>query len=204
MRVALIQLNASDDPEANLPQTLALMDEAVLSGADIIMTPEVTNCVSGSRSRQAAVLSDEANDRTLYALRSQAAAFKIWVLIGSLALKGGSEGRFVNRSFLIDPTGRIVARYDKIHMFDVTLSEKEQYLESAGYAPGTDVVTHSVGNAVLGMTICYDLRFPHLYRRLAQSGATVLTVPSAFAKITGEAHWETLLRARAISIRFRA
>lgn len=198
MRVALIQLNASDDPDANLPQTLAYMDEAVLSGADIILTPEVTNCVSGSRERQIEVLHDEASDPTLYAMRSQAAAFKTWVLIGSLAVKGGSEGRFINRSYLIDPTGRIAARYDKIHMFDVVLSENEQYRESAGYAPGNEAVTYPVGDAVLGLTVCYDLRFPQLYRRLAQAGATILTIPSAFAKLTGEAHWETLLRARAI------
>ena len=198
MRVALVQLNASDDPAANLPVTLGFLNEAADSGAEIALTPEVTNCVSASRSRQAAVLRDEADDATLPAIRDLAAKRGIWVLIGSLALKGGADGRFVNRSFLIAPDGAVVARYDKMHMFDVSISEVETYRESAGYAPGDRAVIAGAAGAMLGLTICYDLRFPYLYRHLAQSGAEVLTVPSAFAPDTGAAHWETLLRARAI------
>lgn len=198
MRVGLLQLNSSDDPSENLASTLSFVDEAADAGAEFILTPEVTNCVSASRARQNEVLRSEDDDPTLAGLRAAFADRGVWGLIGSLAIKGGADGRFLNRSFLISPDGDIAARYDKIHMFDVTLSETESYRESAGYQPGANAVTHEVGDAVVGMTICYDVRFPHLYRRLAQSGATVLTVPSAFARETGQAHWETLLRARAI------
>ena len=163
------------------------------------MTPEVTNCVSASRDHQRSVLQHEDEDITLAALRAQAGRLGIWLLIGSLALKTRDpDGRFSNRSFLISPEGHIMARYDKIHMFDVTVSETETYRESAGYRPGEAAVVADMGGLTLGMTICYDIRFPHLYRRLAQAGAQVLSVPSAFSPVTGAAHWETLLRARAI------
>ena len=198
MRVALVQLTASDDPIANLPTTLSLIDEAAGPGADFVLTPEVTNCVSGSRARQQEVLRPQDEDETLSAMREAFRKHAVWGLIGSLALKGGDDGRFVNRSFLIDPDGRIAAQYDKIHMFDVTLSETESYRESAGYRPGERAVVHDTGAAAIGLSICYDVRFPALYRKLAQSGAQILTVPSAFAVATGRAHWETLLRARAI------
>ena len=125
MRVALLQLNASDDPQENLSETLALVSEAALSGADLILTPEVTNCVSSSRSRQAEVLETEASDPTLSALCAAFAEHGVWGLIGSLGLKGGADGRFLNRSFLIDPRGTVQARYDKIHMFDVAVSGAE-------------------------------------------------------------------------------
>lgn len=197
IRAALVQLNASDDPGANLPQTLRLLREA--ASADLIVTPEVTNCVSASRTRQQEVLRPEAEDPTLAALQGEAARLGKWVLIGSLALKTDDpKGRFANRSFLIGPDGGIAARYDKIHMFDVTVSEMETYRESAGYRPGERGVLARTPLAALGLTICYDLRFPHLYRALAQAGAQIITVPSAFSPVTGAAHWETLLRARAI------
>ena len=122
----------------------------------------------------------------------------IWLLIGSLALKSENDSRFANRSFLIGPDGRIQARYDKMHMFDVTLSETETYRESDGYKPGDRAVVSHVENTTVGLTICYDVRFPYLYRDLAQAGAKVLTVPSAFSPDTGPFHWEPLLRARAI------
>ena len=198
MRVGLVQLNASDDPVANLPETLRLATEAADSGATFVLTPEVTNCVSASRKRQMEVLVTEDEDETLTALRSVANARGIHLLIGSLALKEPGEDRFVNRSFLIGPDGGIRARYDKIHMFDVAISETETYRESAGYRPGSAAVIASAGGVPIGMTICYDVRFPALYRDLAQAGAKVLTVPSAFSPDTGKAHWETLLRARAI------
>ncbi|MEM9271043.1 MAG: nitrilase-related carbon-nitrogen hydrolase, partial [Pseudomonadota bacterium] len=121
-----------------------------------------------------------------------------WILIGSLALKGEMDARFVNRSFLIDETGVIRARADKIHMFDVTLPGGEQYRESAGYRPGTQAVLAETPWGSLGMSVCYDLRFPALFRGLSQAGATLLTIPSAFTVPTGRAHWEALLRARAI------
>ena len=199
MRAGLIQLTASDDPAENLLVTRQLIEEAAAAGAGLVLTPEVTNCVSASRARQAAVLRPETEDATLAGLRETAAAKGIWLLIGSLALKDpDGDGRFVNRSFLVSPSGGIVARYDKIHMFDVAISEAETYRESAGYRPGDTAVLAQVGAATVGMTICYDVRFPYLYRDLAKAGAEILTVPSAFAPDTGAAHWETLLRARAI------
>ncbi len=199
MRAALVQLCSGDDPETNLPRTLALIEEGVARGAGFILTPEVTNCVSASRARQEAVLQREEDDITLAALRDVARARGIWLLIGSLALKtGDADGRFANRSFLITPEGQIAARYDKIHMFDVTISESESYRESAGYRPGSAACLAHTPFGALGMTICYDLRFPHLYRGLAQHGAEIISVPSAFSRVTGTAHWEMLLRARAI------
>lgn len=199
VRVGLLQLTTSDDPAANLPETVALLRRAVGGGAGFVLTPEVTNCVSTSRKRQAEMLRTESADLTLSALRDEAARAGIWLLIGSLALKTGAEdGRFANRSFLIGPDGAIVARYDKIHMFDVQVSETETYRESDGYAPGARAVVADTPFARIGLTICYDVRFPRLYRALAQAGAGILTVPSAFSPVTGPAHWETLLRARAI------
>ncbi|MCG6884942.1 MAG: carbon-nitrogen hydrolase family protein [Silicimonas sp.] len=198
MRVGLVQLNATDDPSENLGPTQMFVDEAASAGAKFVLTPEVTNCVSASRARQNHVLRTEAEDKTLSALRDRSAALGIWLLIGSLALKGEDDARFVNRSFLIAPDGGIAARYDKMHMFDVMLSETETYRESDGYKPGGCAVLSHVGDVPVGLTICYDLRFPYLYRALAQAGAAILTVPSAFSPDTGPVHWETLLRARAI------
>jgi predicted amidohydrolase len=199
MRAALVQLNVSDDPGANLTGTQALVAAAIKGGAEFVLTPECTNILSGNRDHQRAVLHPEATDPTLAALRDQAAKAGVWLLIGSLALKtGDADGRFANRSFLIAPDGGIAARYDKIHMFDVNVSETEVYRESAAYRPGDRAVVVDTPLARIGMTVCYDVRFPHLYRRLAQGGAQILTVPAAFNHITGAAHWEVLLRARAI------
>ncbi|WP_112321146.1 carbon-nitrogen hydrolase family protein [Oceanibium sediminis] len=198
MRVGLLQLTTSDDPAESLARTLPMVAAAAADGATLIATPEVTNCVSLSRGRQEAVLHEEAEDPTLAGLRAAAAEHGTWCLIGSLALKTG-ERRFANRSFLIAPDGAIAARYDKIHMFDVDLGQDEAYRESDGYRPGTQAVLAPVGDDVtLGMTICYDLRFPKLYRMLAQAGANVISIPSAFTRPTGAAHWDVLLRARAI------
>lgn len=198
-KVGLITLNSSDDPAHNLRVVQSYIDEAATRGAQIVMTPEVTNCVSTSRVHQKTVLSLEADDLTLLALQKQALKLQVWILIGSLALKtSDADGRFANRSFLIGPDGKIKARYDKIHMFDVTLSDAESYKESAGYRPGAEAVVAKTNLGAIGLTICYDIRFAHLYRSLAQSGAEILTVPAAFAQATGQAHWEVLLRARAI------
>lgn len=199
MRIALIQLNVSDDPAANLPQTRRLVQEAADGGAVFILTPECTNGLSSSRAHQAAVFFHEADDPTLQALRDDAARLGVWLLIGSLALlTSDADGRFANRSFLIDPRGQIAARYDKIHMFDVDVSATERYRESEGYRPGDQAVLAQTPFGVVGMTVCYDVRFAYLYRQLAQAGAQILTVPAAFNHITGAAHWEVLLRARAI------
>ncbi|MZR12108.1 carbon-nitrogen hydrolase family protein [Maritimibacter sp. DP07] len=199
MRVGLLQLSSGDDPAANLPHTLARIDEAARDGATLVLTPEVTNCVSTSRRQQEAVLQREDDDITLAALRDAARAHGIWIVAGSLAVKTDDpDGRFANRSFLIAPSGDVTARYDKIHMFDVDVSETESYRESKGYRPGTRAVLANTDMATLGLTICYDLRFPHLFRTLAQKGAQIITVPSAFSTGTGPDHWEPLLRARAI------
>ncbi len=199
MRAALVQLNVSDDVAVNLAQTLAFLREARAGGTGFVLTPECTNGLWSDRATQRAVLRHEGDDPTLATLREEAASLGIWLLIGSLALLTGDEdGRFANRSFLIAPDGSIAARYDKIHMFDVNVSETEVYRESAGFRPGARAVTAETPFGKLGMTVCYDIRFPHLYRRLAKAGAQILTVPAAFNHITGAAHWETLLRARAI------
>lgn len=199
MRAALVQLTVSDDPEANLPETLRLVRAAVAGGAGFVLTPECTNSLSSSRDRQRVMFRHQAEDKTLGALRSEAAAQRIWLLIGSLGLLTDDvSGRFANRSFLIGPDGHIVAQYDKIHMFDVNVSDTEVYRESNGYRPGDRAVLAQTPFGTVGMTVCYDLRFPHLFRRLAQGGAQILTVPAAFNHITGAAHWEVLLRARAI------
>ena len=199
MRAGLVQLNVCDDPAVNLPETVALVRAAAAGGAGFVLTPECTNALSGNRSHQRAVLRHEAADPTLAALRDEAARAGIWLLIGSLGLlTDDADGRFANRSFLITPAGEIAARYDKIHMFDVNVTETEIYRESAGYRPGAQAVLADARFARIGMTVCYDLRFPHLFRRLAKAGAQILTVPAAFNHLTGQAHWEVLLRARAI------
>lgn len=199
MRAGLVQLSVTDDPLANLPVTVDLVRQAIAGGAGFVLTPEVTNCLSSDRAHQRAVLRHEEDDPTLAALRAEAAEAGIWLLIGSLGLlTHDADGRFANRSFLIGPDGGVRARYDKIHMFDVTVSETEKYLESSGYRPGNRAVLADTPFGQIGMSVCYDVRFPHLYRRLAQAGATILTVPAAFNDTTGAAHWESLLRARAI------
>ena len=199
MRAALIQLNVSDDPVANLPVTVDLVRKAAAGGAGFVLTPELTNGLSSSRAHQRSVFRHEDEDATLATLRAEAKAAGIWLLVGSLGLlTQDADGRFANRSFLVAPDGGIAARYDKIHMFDVNVSETEVYRESEGYRPGTSAVVAETPFARIGMTVCYDVRFPALYRRLAQGGAQIITVPAAFNHITGAAHWETLLRARAI------
>jgi predicted amidohydrolase len=200
LRAGLIQLCCGDDPAANLAQTEALIRDAAGEGAGLILTPECTNLVSASRARQASLLTREADDLTLIRLSAVAADLRVWLLVGSLLLKSDApeDDRFINRSLLLGPDGGVVARYDKIHMFDVDLGAGERYRESAAFRPGVQAVVAPAAGISLGMTICYDLRFPALYRRLAQGGAQVLAIPSAFTVPTGKAHWEPLLRARAI------
>lgn len=199
MKSALLQLNVTDDPAKNLPVTVGMLRDAVAQGAKFVLTPEVTNCVSTSRRHQQDVLQQESEDQTLAALRSEAADAGIWLLIGSLGLKTDDpDGRLANRSFLIAPDGAVAARYDKIHMFDVQINETETYRESEGYRPGTQAVVVDTPFARIGMSVCYDVRFPKLYQALANAGARIITVPAAFSPVTGAAHWHALLRARAI------
>lgn len=199
MKTALLQITSSDDPAENLQVVRAMMSDAARQGAWFILTPEVTNCVSTSTTRQRQVLQHEEDDATLAGLREQAQALGVWLLIGSLAIKThDADGRFANRSYMVGPQGQIVARYDKIHMFDVQVTETETFRESANYRPGDRAVIAETDFGAVGMSVCYDLRFAHLYSGLARAGARILTVPAAFSPVTGAAHWQPLLRARAI------
>lgn len=199
MKAALFQITSGEDPAANLAMLHEMLAEAKAAGAGFVLTPEVTNFVSLDRALQAKVLRTEEDDPTLAGLRETARALGLWLSIGSLALKtGDGDGRFANRSFLIGPDGAVVARYDKIHMFDVQVSATETFRESAAFRPGGRAVVADTPFARLGLSVCYDLRFAYLYRALARAGAEVLLIPSAFTPVTGAAHWEPLLRARAI------
>lgn len=176
-----------------------MVRRAAAEGADFVLTPEVTNIISTSRQYQQSVLHPQDDDPTLAGLRDVAAECGLHLLIGSLALKtGDADQRFANRSFMIAPDGSILAQYDKIHMFDVDIDKAETFRESAGFRPGKNAVVAETALGKIGMTICYDVRFAHLYRDLAKAGAAILTVPAAFSPVSGAAHWEVLLRARAI------
>jgi len=194
---AMIQMRAGLLPEPNLDQGARLIREAAAQGASFVQTPEVSNMMQTDRIALFEHLRSEEDDRSLAGYRDLARELKIHLNIGSLALQITPE-KAVNRSFLIGPSGDILARYDKIHMFDIDLGGGESYRESANYQPGETAVITDLPWGRLGMTICYDVRFPALYRALAEAGASFLTVPSAFTKKTGVAHWHTLLRARAI------
>jgi predicted amidohydrolase len=196
-RVALIQTRSGRSPAANLDAATKLIGEAKAGGADYVQTPEMTNILEAKRDALMTAIRPEREDPSLAAFRDLARQHRLWLHIGSLALKI-SPDRAVNRGFLIDPQGEIAARYDKIHMFDVDLPNGESYRESRSYAPGEDAVTANLPWGRLGLTICYDLRFPALYRALAEAGSIFLAIPSAFTKQTGEAHWHVLNRARAI------
>jgi predicted amidohydrolase len=199
MRVALAQMTSGIDPAANAHALTEAIAEAGRSGADMIFTPEMSGLLDRDRTRAAAKLRNEASDPVLAAVREAAAKAGIWVQLGSLALAGErADGRLVNRGFLIDATGAIRARYDKIHLFDVDLAGGESWRESAVYAPGSAPMLATTPWGILGLTICYDLRFPDLYRSLTDAGAVILAVPAAFTVPTGKAHWHLLLRARAV------
>ncbi len=194
---AMVQMRTGLLPEPSLEQATRLIREAVVQGADYVLTPEVSNMMQVNRRTLFEHLAAEEDDLSLKAYRALAAELRIHLHIGSLALRASPE-KAVNRSFLIGPDGFVIASYDKIHMFDIDLPGGESYRESANYQPGETAVIADLPWGRIGLTICYDLRFPALYRALAESGASFLTVPSAFTRKTGEAHWHTLLRARAI------
>ena len=196
-RVGLIQMRSGRTPAANVDAAVALIAEAKAAGADYVQTPEMTNILEARRDALMAAILPEREDPSLAAFREVARAHRLWLHIGSLALKV-SPDRAANRGFLIDPHGEITARYDKIHMFDVDLPNGESYRESRSYAPGEHAVVADLPWGRLGVTICYDLRFPSLYRALAEAGSAFLAIPSSFTKQTGEAHWHVLNRARAI------
>jgi deaminated glutathione amidase len=194
---AMVQMRTGLLPEPSFEQAAGLIREAARQGADYVLTPEVSNMMQQNRNALFELLASEQDDRSLKAYRALAAELKIHLHIGSLALRASPE-KAVNRSFLIGPDGTLIASYDKIHMFDIDLPGGESYRESANYQPGETAVIADLPWGRLGLTICYDVRFPALYRALAESGAAFFTVPSAFTRKTGEAHWHTLLRARAI------
>jgi deaminated glutathione amidase len=195
--VGLIAMRSGRDPQTNLDAVLAAVDQAKRSGADYVLTPEMTNIMEIKRERLFANIVPDESDPTLATLREVARKLAIFIHIGSLAIKASPE-KAVNRSFLIDRQGDIVARYDKIHMFDVDLGDGESYRESNTYRAGELAVVADLPWGRIGLTVCYDLRFPALYRALAEAGASFLAIPSAFTKQTGEAHWHVLQRARAI------
>ena len=196
-RVGMIQMRSGRNPQANTEAAAKLIGEAKERGAEYVLTPEMTNIMETGRERFFASIVPEEQDATLMTLRELARTLGIYVHVGSLAIKVSAD-KAVNRSFLIDRHGKVVARYDKIHMFDVDLASGESYRESRNYRPGELAVLADLPWGRLGLTICYDLRFPALYRALAEAGASFLSIPSAFTRQTGEAHWHVLLRARAI------
>jgi len=195
--VALVQMRSGLTPAANLADAIKLIGEAKSAGADYVQTPEMTNIMDIKRERLFATMVTEDQDVCLASFREVARKLAIHLHIGSLALKISPE-RAVNRSFLIDPQGEIAARYDKIHMFDVDLAGGESYRESRNFRPGEVATVADLPWGRLGLSICYDLRFPSLYRALAEAGASFIAIPAAFTKQTGEAHWHILVRARAI------
>ena len=196
-RVGLVQMRSGRTPAQNVDAATKLIKEAKSGGADYVLTPEMTNILERKREDLFAAIATEEKDRSLPDFRDLARRLGIWVHVGSLAIEVLPQ-KAVNRSFLIDPKGDIAARYDKIHMFDVDLAGGESYRESGSFRPGELAVAVDLPWGRVGLTICYDLRFPALYRALAEAGASFITIPAAFTQQTGEAHWHVLTRARAI------
>lgn len=197
MRVALLQMTSGIDPAVNAADLRHGIAAAAANGAGMIFTPEMAGLIDRDRARAAASIHAEADDPVLATVRGAAAAAGLWVHLGSLAVRR-EDGRFANRSFVVDPAGAIRARYDKLHLFDVDLPTGESWRESAAYAPGDAAVVVDTPPGAIGLTICYDLRFPALYAALSAAGANILAIPAAFTRPTGMAHWHALMRARAI------
>ena len=196
---ALLQISSTDEPKENLELINNMINSAAAKNVEFVALPETANCISNSNLHKETVLQTEKEDITLASLTEVAKKKSIYILIGSLAIKQNKpKHKFLNRSFLINPSGSIIAKYDKLHMFDAAISESEEYIESASFVAGKNAKVISTAIGKFGLSICYDVRFPHLYRGLSQRGAQLLTVPAAFTVPTGKAHWEILLRARAI------
>lgn len=196
-RIAIIQTSSGIDPARNAAALAVAIEEAGAGGATMVFTPEMSGVLDRDRARAAQTIVREGEDQVLVAVREAAARAGVWVQLGSLALRR-HDGRYANRSFVIDSDGNIRARYDKMHLFDVDLPSGESWRESAAYAPGDRPVLAMTPLGRMGLSICYDMRFPDLYRALSDEGATVLSVPASFTRPTGAAHWHVLLRARAI------
>lgn len=198
-KAACIQLTSSTEPEENLETSLNLINQAIEAGADFISTPEVTNMMEPYKVAAREKAAFEEDDITLKAYRDLAKSSGKWIHAGSLVIKKKDDERLANRSFLIAPNGEVATSYDKIHMFDVALDNGESHKESSAYAPGEEAVSIALPWGQLGLAICYDVRFAHLFQTLStQGGAEIFTVPAAFTYTTGLAHWHTLLKARAI------
>ncbi|VAW03463.1 hypothetical protein MNBD_ALPHA01-1773 [hydrothermal vent metagenome] len=194
--VGLVQMSSTNQVAENMASATELIRKAAAQGADMVLTPEMTTLLELDRRALLDKIYFEPDDPSLPRFQALARELNIWLVIGSMAVK--TKDKIANRSYVIAPTGDITARYDKIHMFDVDLPGGEQYRESRSYAAGDRAVLAQTPWGPLGLSICYDLRFAHLYRKLAQAGAGMLTVPAAFTQVTGQAHWHILLRARAI------
>ena len=197
LAIALIQTRTPADQAAALAHTAPLIRQAAAAGAKLILTPEGSNLLQRDRTKILAALRPLEEDTFVQGVRALAAELGVWILIGS-ALVAQGDGKAANRAVLISAEGKVAQTYDKLHMFDVVLPNGERYRESSLYEPGTEARLADTPWGPLGLTICYDLRFPYLYRALAQAGAAMIAVPSAFTRPTGEPHWEVLLRARAI------
>jgi predicted amidohydrolase len=197
-RIAILQMTTGIDPAANARTIADAVAEAKAGGAAMLFTPEMSGLLDRNRKRAAGHIVAEAQDPVLAAVREAAARAGLWVALGSLAVAGESADRYANRSFVIDAGGEIVARYDKIHMFDVDLATGESWRESNAYAPGRAVVTVETPVGRLGLAICYDLRFPALFEALGRAACDVIAIPAAFTVPTGQAHWHLLQRARAV------
>ena len=197
MKAAVLQMTSGIDPAVNAAAIVDAVHHAAAEGAAMLFAPEMAGLLDRDRKRAAGSIVAEADDPVLAAVRGAAAASGLWVHLGSLAVRGG-DGRLANRGFVIDAAGRVRARYDKMHLFDVDLPGGESWRESASYTAGTRAVAVDTPAGRLGLSICYDLRFPDLFRALSDAGASVLAVPAAFTRPTGAAHWHVLLRARAI------
>lgn len=198
MRIALLQMTAGVDPAANAATLVQAVGEAAAGGATFLFTPEMSGLMDRDRGRSESAVRLEAEDPVLHDVQAAALAHDIWVALGSLAVRERGDEKRHNRSFVIGPDGAIKARYDKIHLFDVDLPDGQSWRESATYTAGQDAVLVQTPLGLLGLSICYDLRFPALFGMLSKAGADVIAVPAAFTVPTGEAHWHTLLRARAI------
>ena len=197
LKVACIQTNSKSDPNINIREVSSLIRAARSNGAELITTPEVVGMLEPNREKALNKAQPENYHGVLREFRALSRDLAIWLLIGSISIKL-SNGKLANRSFLINPDGQIIARYTKIHMFDVEVNDGSIYRESATYQPGTSACLARTPWGLVGLTICYDIRFPALYRDLAKAGAKIIFIPSAFTEVTGEAHWHILQRARAI------
>jgi len=198
MRAALLQMTSGIDPVANAQLLVAAIRDARAASADMLFTPEMSGCLDRDRARSETVLRTEDEDDVLAAVRAAARDQHIWVQLGSLAIADPTSGKRRNRSYLIDESGDIRARYDKIHLFDVDLPTGESWRESNSYVGGDGPVLAETPWGKLGLSICYDLRFAGLYNALSDAGAAMVAIPAAFTVPTGEAHWHVLMRARAI------